>query len=48
MGREANFTSIRISKRNYEILRQKGHTPETFDDIISSLLVEMENRDVKS
>lgn len=40
MVKEPNFTSIRISRSNYEELRKKGHTPETFDDIISKILAE--------
>jgi len=27
MVTEPNYTSIRISRKNYEILRTKGHTP---------------------
>lgn len=40
MVTEPNYISIRISRKNYEILRTKGHTPESFDDIISKLLEE--------
>jgi hypothetical protein len=40
MVTEPNYTSIRISRKNYEILRTKGHTPESFDSIISKLLGE--------
>jgi hypothetical protein len=40
MTREPDFTVIRISRKNYELLRQKGHTPESFDDIISKVLEE--------
>jgi hypothetical protein len=40
MVTEPNYTSIRISRKNYEILRTKGHTPESFDSIISKLLEE--------
>ena len=40
MTREPDYTSIRISKKNFEILRRKGNTPETFDNIISKMLEE--------
>lgn len=40
MTRELDFTVIRISRKNYETLRQKGHTPESFDDIITKILEE--------
>jgi hypothetical protein len=41
MVTEPDYTSIRISRKNYEILRNKGHTPESFDSIISKLLEEI-------
>jgi predicted CopG family antitoxin len=41
--RDPNYTVIRISRENYEKLRQMGHTPESFDDIISKILAENRN-----
>jgi hypothetical protein len=40
MIKEPDYTVIRISRKNYESLRLLGHTPETFDDIISKVLKE--------
>jgi hypothetical protein len=40
MAKEPDFTVIRISRTNYEELRRKGHTPETFNDIITKILAE--------
>jgi hypothetical protein len=40
MVKEPDFTSIRISRSNYEELRKKGHPPDSFNDIISKMLKE--------
>jgi hypothetical protein len=40
MVREPGYTSIRISKKNYDILKNKGNVTECFDDVISKLLKE--------
>jgi hypothetical protein len=40
MVNEPDFTVIRISRTNYEELRKHGHTPETFNDIITKILAE--------
>jgi hypothetical protein len=39
---EQNFITIRVSKKNYELLRHRGHTPESFDDIITKMLEEID------
>ena len=40
MQEKPDHVVIRISRKNWEILRTKGHTPESFDSIISKLLEE--------
>lgn len=38
MSNPKNSKTIAISKGNYEQLRQLGHTPESFNDIVTKLL----------
>jgi predicted CopG family antitoxin len=38
MNTELNFTTIAISRKNYELLKDIGKFGESFNDILSKLL----------
>lgn len=43
MAKEPGYTSIRISKKNKDILKTKGCITQCFDDVITKLLAQEDN-----